>query len=302
MLSVLIPVYNRDIKTLVQALSQQLSTSGISYEILIADDASDESYDEQSIPLTKLPNLQYHRHKENMGRARIRNWLAANARYPYLLFIDCDATVISGDFINSYMKAVDQMKGKPSFVISGGIAYRKEPPEKNQHLRWYYGTKREQIPASIRQNNPYKSFTPFNVLLTKNIFDILSFYEDLTTYGYEDTFFGLQLQRYRIPVLHIDNPLRHDGLDENTIYIQKIESSIDNLVLLSESGLVNDKFTEGHKLLKTYFRLKSLHALKIVARIYSLSGNKIKEYLTRNSNLFLLDFYKLGYLTQKFSK
>ena len=138
MLSVLIPVYNYDVNSLVTTLDQQLTQSGIPYEIIIADDCSDNSeYRKKNANLAQFSSVQYIQNQSNMGRAKIRNRLAEAAQYPYLLFIDCDATIQHQDYIQKYLEAIEKMRQEPLFVINGGIAYQAERPDSQYFLRWY---------------------------------------------------------------------------------------------------------------------------------------------------------------------
>ena len=297
MLSVLIPVYNHDVNPLVTTLDQQLTQAGISYEIILADDCSDNSeYRERNASLAQLNNVQYIQNQENMGRAKIRNRLADAAQYPYLLFIDCDATVQHQDYIQKYIEAIEKMQQEPLFVINGGITYQAEKPDSQYFLRWYYGKKREEESADKRAAHPYHHFTPFNVVITKSLFQCINFDEKLTTYGHEDTLFGCQLKEQNIPYLHIDNQLIHKGLDTNEVFLKKIRTSIDNLAKLCDNQNIHDHLLKENKLLKTY-RLCRISGLRIFLRmIFKKYQAKMEQRLCGEPSMFLLDLYKLCYL------
>lgn len=299
MLSVLIPVYNHNVNNLVKEIDRQLKEKGVVYEFVIIDDGSEIGFKSQNRTLTTLENIQYIENKTNMGRAKIRNVLAQKAQYPYLLFIDCDASVAYTNFIDKYLQAIETMRKYPEFVINGGVAYRKEKPSDEYMLRWYYGKHREEQSARQRQRQPYHHFTPFNVVLTKSIFNHIEFDEQFTTYGHEDSYFGIQLKENKIPYLHIDNPLFHDGLDKNEDYLQKVRISIDNLLLTYHSERKKESVIEDSHLLKTYFRVKSLKLKCFFAHFYQKYGIKIEKSLCKKPNLTLLNLYKLSYIATK---
>lgn len=300
MLSVLIPIFNHDVNPLVTALDEQLTRAGILYEIILADDCSDNAeYRERNASLVQLNNVQYIQNQKNMGRAKIRNLLAKKAQYPYLLFIDCDAMVGNQDYIKKYMDGIEKMRPHQAFVINGGIAYRKEKPENQYLLRWYYGKRREEESAEQRNKRPYHHFTPFNVIISKPVFEKIQFDENLTTYGHEDTLFGYQLQQKQIPYLHIDNPLYHEGLDTNEDYLKKIRLSIDNLIYISENQNFNHSFLKENRLLKTYQRCKKLRLAKLLGRHYERKAEKMQEHLSQKPCMSLIDLYKLSYLASK---
>jgi len=50
------------------------------------------------------------------------------------LFLDCDTTPTSENFIANYIKATSKAD-----VVFGGLAYQIEPPKDNELLRWIYG-------------------------------------------------------------------------------------------------------------------------------------------------------------------
>lgn len=297
MLSVLIPVYNHDVNPLVNALDQQLTEAGIPYEIIIADDCSDNSeYRERNASLTQLDSVQYVQNQSNMGRAKIRNRLAEIAQYPYLLFIDCDASIKHQNFIQNYLEAIESMCHHPQFVINGGVAYQKDQPGNQYLLRWTYGKKREEETADKRAKNPYHHFTPFNVILTKSLFQCIIFDEKINSYGHEDTLFGCQLKELKIPYLHIDNHLIHQGLDTNEEFLKKIRDSIENITHLSENQNIKTYLLTDNKLLKAYRLSKFIGLPYFLKLAFKRHQTKMEQRLSKKPSMFILDIYKLCYL------
>ena len=299
MLSVLIPIYNFDVKRLVTTLDQQLTQAGISYEIIMADDCSEEVFRQKNAEVAHGDNIQYIQNETNMGRAKIRNHLAEIAQYPYLLFIDCDAAIQQEDYIKRYIDAIETMHQQSLFVINGGVAYQNEKPDNQYILRWTFGKQREEESAEKRALKPYHHFTPFNVVITKSLFQQLKFDETLTTYGHEDTLLGCQLKEQNIPYLHINNALIHKGLDTNTEFLHKIRTSIDNLILLSDNQKDNKLLFEDNRLLKTYQRCRKLGMLPLLKCIWQNNQMTMEKKLTHKPSIFLLDLYKLSYIAYK---
>ena len=295
MLSVLIPVFNVDVNPLVSELYTQLEQLSVSFEIVVADDASTDSITlNQNSRIKQFENVRLLSFSENQGRSKIRNFLAKSAKYDYLLILDCDARVKNSDFIAKYLSSIREIRQKNDyFVISGGISYRKKQPLKYQKLRYKYGVKREVRSASTRNNNSYKSFTPFNVVVSKTVFTKCCFDETLTQYGYEDTFFGLDLKSKKIPIYHIDNPMYHDGIDDNETFLNKIDSSCENLSLLIKMGRVDDEFISNSRLLQVYFRLKSNFFGRFVLKTISYFSSFFRKIALNRNSLFALDMYKL---------
>jgi len=294
MISVLIPIYNFNVAKLVKDLHAQLSYANVEFEIILGDDASIEPHPNDK--LTTLQGVTYFPLPENIGRAKMRNLLAEKANYPFLLFMDCDAAVLYSTYINNYLVEISR-NNKPVCII-GGVAYRSQKPNPKYNLRWQYGKKRETSDATIRNLKPYKSFTSFNAVFSKEIFDMVKFDEQISTYGNEDTFFGNQLRSANIPVIHINNALIHDGLDTNEEYLKKVETSIDNLIILLNANKIDSNFINENRLLATYFKCRTFKLIPLLRLLYKIFLPNIKQNILKKSSIFWLDLYKLGYLVQ----
>lgn len=140
-LSILIPTYNNVCLELVRDLQAQASilssTNDLEYEILVADDGStDKNTIEKNCEINGLDNCRYIERKENIGRAAIRNFLAKEAKYLWLLFLDSDLKLDNSDFIRNYMLS----KGN---VIVGGLKIGGNPITLKDNLRYKYEKKCE---------------------------------------------------------------------------------------------------------------------------------------------------------------
>jgi len=294
MISVLIPIYNFNVAKLVKDLHAQLTYANVVFEIILGDDASTQQFNNEK--LTDLQFVSYFSLPENTGRAKIRNLLVEKANFSYLLFMDCDAAVSSSLYINNYI--VEISRNTAPVCIIGGVVYRKQKPNPKYYLRWDYGNKREATDADIRNEKPYKSFTSFNAVFSKSIFELVKFDESISTYGNEDTFFGNQLRNTKIPVVHINNPLYHDGLDTNEEYLNKVEASIENLISLLNSKKIDSNFINDNRLLAIYFRCKKILVIPLLKMFYKMFLKNIKQKILKKPSIFWLDIYKLGYLVQ----
>ena len=297
MLSVCIGIYNYDVNQLVKDLCKQADKLGIEYEILLLDDASKHDFIMKNAKLDFLPHVTYMQNYRNVGRSVIRNTLASKAKYPYLLFMDCDTKVSHPDYLKKYVEAAPTAR-----VISGGYEYKERKPKKNYVLRWAYGRQREMMPAEVRNQQPNLSFSTFNFLIEKEIFKTVEFDETLSGYGHEDTLFGLELQEHGITVLHIDNPLRHEVMATNDKFLKQTENAIDNLFVVYEKVRNKQQFVEGTKLLGAFRKLHQKKLVKLYLRFYSLFKSLIIKNLKSNKpNMRCFDLYKLNYICQKFS-
>src|SRR5690606_40154735 len=80
MLSILIPTYQYNVLPLVKELHQQCSNYKVVFEILVMDDASPELVVDH-LQLALLPFCTYLSLDKNIGRAAVRNKLAAKAQF-----------------------------------------------------------------------------------------------------------------------------------------------------------------------------------------------------------------------------
>lgn len=296
MLSILIPIYNFDIQLLVNDLYQQLTKTGIPFEIICYDDGSSETFKQLNRQILHLSTLSpfnplkmtYLELPQNLGRARIRNALAKAAQYPYLLFMDCDSKVVSPHYIQYYINHL-----QPDVLLYGGRSYAATPPEQTElRFHWHYGTQREQIPAYIRQQHPYHAFMTNNFLIPKVIFEKIQFDERLMQYGHEDTLFGLELQQRQIKILHLDNPLEHIGLEYFDAFLEKTRQGIQNLAFLAKEHPELET-----RLLKTYRTLQKARLVNITKRILQRMQPFILQQLkAENPDLKWFDLYKLQLL------
>ena len=293
MLSVLIPVYNYNAVSLVQQLYNQAVKAEIPFEILLLDDNSDNTCKRENIVLRDLPNTTLFELPTKVGRAIARNYLAGQAKYDYLLFLDCDSEPIDNQFIAQYLP---YCKGK-SIVVCGGTAYKPQKPQADSYLRWIYGVRCETKSAKQRNKAPNSQFSTFNFLISRELFLSIRFNELLRNYGHEDTLFGLELQKQNYIITHIDNPLYHMGIDTNAVYLEKTRHGVENLKILLEKYPDNEELIQNIRLLKYYVFLDRYYLLYVFLFFFRLFKRLIlANFNSKYPNLTLFNVYKLGYL------
>lgn len=295
MISILIPTYNYACYRLVcdlhrQCLQQQRRESAFAFEILVADDASTlDAPKKENEQIAALPYCRYLPLAENVGRSRIRNLLADAARYDYLLFLDSDAEVADAAFLQNYLQAV--RVPQPPDVVCGGVANIPRLTDPACSLRFYYeehvGKARL---ASERMKNPCARFTTFNFLIRRSLFLAIRFNEQCVHYGYEDVFFGMELDRRGTVILHIDNPLIHAGVERNEVFLAKTETALRTLHSL------DGDFQRYVTVSRMALRLHHLHMAGVLSFCYRCLASRIrKNLLSAKPSIFLFNLYKLGY-------
>lgn len=281
-ISILIPTYNDDCTTLVRELQQQAALLPTSYEIIVADDGSTDSQTiERNRAINKLQNCRMIERPENSGRAAIRNFLATEAKYEWLLFIDGDMTVCRQDYIERYATA------EGSSVFDGGITVGTPLPE---NLRSLYETASEQtFTADKRSRSPYQDFHTANFMVRRDIMLAHPFDLRFRRYGYEDVLFGKVLQQEQIAISHIENPLSFEIFETNPHFVSKTEEGLRTL------HHFRDELDGYSRLLR---RVSSMPhpVLSAVRWWHRLFGPLERRLLTgSHPNLFVFNLYKLGY-------
>lgn len=288
MLSILIPVYNYNICTLVATLHHQVLECEIPFEIICLDDAS-QKFTTENREISNLKSTTYTILEKNIGRSAIRNLLAQKAIYDNLLFLDADTIPVHENFISNYVAQINDSKK----IVYGGIRYQDIQPSGNEVLRWIYGTEREALTVSDRNKSPYISFLTLNFLIKKSIFSEVNFNESIPNLRHEDTLFSFELMQNHIAIVHFENPVYHLGLENSQTFLRKSEEAVVALKNLTDSNLISTEYVK----LSHYFQiLKKYYLQPLVAFGFRITKPLfLKQLLGKNPSLLLFDLYRLGY-------
>jgi hypothetical protein len=288
MLSVLIPTYNYNVYPLVLELKRQADELGIDYEILVQDDVSQIFIHENS-KINSLGNCNFSINTKNLGRGKNINLLCSKSKYDHVLIMEADALPESEFYLKNYIELLT----KSTSAIFGGVKYLTIVPPKEKKLRWKYGINRESKSLNYRLKNNYDFVFTWNLLLRKDILSRNPFPEFINEYGYEDLIFIKNLRLNSVSIFHIENPLIHHNDECSIDFIKKSERAAQTLHNLTITQKIDYK---DIRLSSTYLNLKTLRLTGLVKTIYTKTKKQILNNLTsENPNLYLLDFYKLGY-------
>jgi glycosyltransferase involved in cell wall biosynthesis len=297
MLSILIPIYNCDVTKLVHELNRQCEENKIIFEIICLDDSSSQEFRTLNFPLKNISSCKLYQLDENIGRAAIRNRLAHLAQYDYLYFLDCDSGIANKNLISNFISHLS-----PKKLVSGGRLYQNQPPDdKSYFLHWLWGSKRELFKAEIRMKDPVNHFLSNNFIIDKNSLLHFPFDESIVGYGYEDVYFAYQLQKNGIEILHIENPVIHEGLDKNQALLEKLNEAAQNLLRLKAQSKKGEReFIIKGKLIMLWnlFDIPVIRTITAIKAKYLLPFLR-KKLLTKRPNLFWLDMYRLFLLFNK---
>lgn len=287
-LSILIPTYNDICVELVDALCRQAgSLTYLTYEVLVGDDGSTkQNVIDANLVIDSHAHCKYLRRKQNEGRSAIRNYLARQARYELLLFIDSHMSVIREDFIDSYLSH------RTHPLIYGGYAIT-GAQSSNDNLRYKYELSCIEAQDVVnRSASPYSNFHTSNFMIHRDIMLAHPLDERFKRYGYEDVLFGKLLKGEGIEILHIDNPVGFNRFESNQRFVEKTEEGLCTLFEFSDE-------------LKGYSRLLSIsewlgkwHLKGLPRLVQTLFGQCIRRQLiSTRPSLFLFKVYRLSYFS-----
>ncbi len=292
-LSICIPVFNSDVRSLVEELSKQIDAlNAKQINILLIDDASKPYFKQLNVFNNKL--VQSIELNENIGRAKIRNVFLKFTDADFLLFIDGDSTVKDANFINKYSEFLTA--NPQTQVLVGASCYQNNLPPLSQRLRWKYSSKRESQSLKDRMKNQRHGFKSNNFVVARSILEKYPFEERLIGYGHEDTLFGIQLIQNNISIMQIENPVWNLHLDSNLIFLNKTDEALKNLLWmqdhLNHAGLI-----QSSSLLKQYLKLKKGLFSKLILWSLAWKAPILKMVLRSGlAPIFLFDLYRLGRL------
>lgn len=274
MISILIPVYGESVDAQLANLASEVKGLDYPVEIIVCDDASPKPA-APAFSDYKGVEFRFIQLQENLGRSRIRNYLAQEAKYNQLIFIDADCQPIHSKFINTY-----KLNFEEEIVLVGGQLFAEEEPTRiDNKLRWFYGSKVEARPLIERQKSPYKSFMANNFSISKALLKKYPFDENHTGYGHEDTLFGFQLRNNQVNVVHIKNPIRHLGNESNKVFLNKTVEGVHNLVRLYREGKIDNHV----RLIKTFESLKLTGFMGLTRAIMNKRKDRYYQELLKGS-------------------
>lgn len=288
MLSVLIACYNQRVEELVLSLWQQGKALNRPFEIVVHENGVDAAIQQEMLAaFAGKEEIRYAIQRSANSRSASRNWMAKQARYPYMLFLDGDAAVVDQQFLTRYIQCLPSES-----VWVGGTAYRAHPPEQDRLLRWTYGKAREER-VYLGSKGKSAGFSSFNFLMPRSAFEKVQFDETITAYGHEDSLLGQQLTEAGISISDLHNPLYHEGLDENEEFLAKSAQAVRTLAQLVRQG----KLGEEIKLYRIYQLLRQWQLTGVMRQLLFKSRKLMERQLCgRRPSMLVFDLWKLGHL------
>lgn len=301
-LSILIPTYNNVCAELVRALQHQASAQeGLAFEVLVADDGSSHraTVKANREAICPLEHCRYIERETNVGRARIRNFLAREAQYDWLLFMDSDMVVRDDCYVARYVdvirKAALETGMPPVFYGGYSIGHAREAnPDMalERNLRYLFECRSPQnADPHLREQHPYGDFHTSNFLVSRSVMLEHPLDERFVHYGYEDVLWGKTLAEHGVTVRHVANPLSFERFESNMLYVEKTEESLRTL------HYFRHELASCSRLIPVAERLRRLLVVyPLVRLLYPFVSLHLKAGLTGASpRMFLFNLYKLLY-------
>ena len=290
MISILIPVLNYNISSLVEELHKQLLVENIEFEILFFEDGSNQEFISKNRILSQLSKVKQLISNENVGRIKARKILTNSSKYDWLLFLDADVLPKDQSFVHNYISYF-----KTDYdAVYGGITYDTVIPKPNQVLRWKYGIKYEEVSSEVRNKKPFKVIFSANCLMKKSVFNKLNLPENNKTYGI-DSLIGDRLSETQSKILHINNQVIHLGLEDSATFLSKKEQASKVLLEIYHEKKMNSN--PENSLLSVFSKTKLIGLNYLISWIYQVFKKQMrKNLLSRNPNMLLFQFYRLSHL------
>ena len=223
-LSVLIPFHRDDPRPLLRALDRERAAA---VEIIVLDDGSAlpelVAGVSAAVAAMALP-VRFITLATNEGRAKGRNRLARHARARRLLFLDADMVPDSERFLADWLLLIETEDPPVAF---GGLSLDQTPVTREHALHRAMALKSHRLSARQRMATPEKHVFTSNLMVRRDIFDLVAFDEGFSGWGWEDVEWAMRVAR-RWPIVHVDIPASHLGLDTAVTLAGKYEQSAAN--------------------------------------------------------------------------
>lgn len=256
-LTVLTPFHRHDPTPLIDALAR---TERDDVELVLIDDGSGTAALLAAVctAIHRLPfPAQIIVWGANRGRAAARNRLIEAARGEYVLFLDADMIPDAPDFLDVWLDLIDEERPAVAF---GGLSLRQAPQAPETALHYFLFGRSDCRAAAARARDAAQFTAASNLLVRRDVIEATPFDDSFSGWGWEDVDWALRAAQ-REPIIHIDNPATHAGLDTAETLLRKYREAGPNYARLLQKHPGARRFA-SHRAARLLKRLPGLSALQ----------------------------------------
>nr|WP_314434682.1 glycosyltransferase family A protein [uncultured Brevundimonas sp.] len=286
MISVLMPFLRDDPDALVRQLDTEASALNGRVELILMDDGTNDpaltarlkaTVDGLSLPARLITLIA------NEGRARGRNRLTTAARGQAFLFLDSDMKPDTPHFLRAW---VDLFAIDAPAVTFGGFSLDQAPNDARFAVHRALSGASECVPAAERAKTPEKYVYTSNLLVRRDVFEAETFDPRFNGWGWEDVEWAMRVSQ-RFPVIHIDNPATHMGLDTVADLAGKFDQGAGNFARVVA---LHPAIVQTYPSYKAARALKRLPALPLIRGLVKQAA--LAPVLPTKARAFALRLYR----------
>lgn len=194
----------------------------------------------------------------NRGRAEGRNRLVAEALGEYVLLLDADMIPDSDDFLTRWLDVIARQRPRVAF---GGLSLRHAASTRETALHHNLFAASDCHDAKTRARTPAQSTASANLLVRRDFLIANPFDSNFVGWGFEDVDWALRAAQ-RAPILHVDNPATHVGLDTIATLMRKAREAGPNFAQLARKHPAQVSRFAAHKVARVLQLAPARNALR----------------------------------------